>query len=384
MSPLDPKSASNADPSTYLIGYSADKPLATIDFLPSQMQMSDRELLALDPVHIDRLSSLLQVVPSALVAHEVGGHRYLRVVVDGPLAAAADGDGLRGFTRDAQGKFQSHGRFYEDDRLKNLVTSGALLQVASIVVAQKHLADISAKLSEIQEGVDKIVSFLEDSRRATITGRIDYLRQIAPEVMTSQSYPAISNELERCEVELSAVQNHLDIEINKMAGQVSNQKDSSLFGSDSLTESLLKRQTALAPVLEQWKLCMGARMIACQLLSKFEESAPVAARRLDTLKGKLEQFLSESGPVSKFERAMDIRIKGLSSFVDSKTTIHANRIRLSKWKKLELPAFTEASNSTLILMDRLMVEQQKPQSVVMELKVEHGRISEAYAIASKA
>ena len=81
---------------------------------------------------------------------------------------------------------------------------------------------------------------------------------------------------------------------------------------------------------------------------------------------------------------MDIRIQGLSSFVDSKTTIHANRIRLSKWKKLELPAFTEASNSTLILMNRLMVEQQKPQSVVMELKVEHGRISEAYAIASKA
>jgi hypothetical protein len=78
--------------------------------------------------------------------------------------------------------------------------------------------------------------------------------------------------------------------------------------------------------------------------------------------------------------SMGTRLLSLSTIADAK-------ISNPPWVNFQSAgwvSFQSAPTSTLILMNRLMVEQQKPQSVVMELKVEHGRISEVYAIASKA
>jgi hypothetical protein len=372
---------SSTSPGTFLIGSSAEHPIVRVDVLSANTVFSPQNVVSLDANQIDRLSPFLQMVPGASVAAEVGGSRYLRVVVDGPLAAAADGNGLRGFTRELDGKFRSHARFYEDDRLKRLVTGGALLQVASTVVAQKHLADISAKLTDIKEGIEKIGEHLKDAREGEITGRLDYLLQIAPYVLNGQSSAdvGIRIQLEDCEVKLGAVQNHLEKEIGRLAHRVAKEKDPNLFGTDGLTEILLARQREATPLLEQWNLCMAARMMACHLLSRCEGLHVIAEGRQKTLNRLVQSFLADAGPITTFERAMHNRINGLSSFTDSKMTVHANRIRLSAWKKQKLPSFTEAIGTTCRMVDQLTSEHSRPQLIELDVKVENGRVVEAYS-----
>lgn len=366
---------------TFLIGNSAEHPIVSVDVLPTNTAFSPLKILSLDANQIDRLSLLLQMVPGVSVASEVGSNRYLRVVVDGPLAAAADGNGLRGFTRELDGKFRSHGRFYEDDRLKRLVTGGALLQIASVVVAQKHLADISAKLNDINQGIEKIAEHLCNVRESEITGRLDYLLQIGPYFLSGQSNAdvGIRVQLEDCEVKLGAVQNHLEKEINSMAHGVTQEKDPNLFGTDGLTEILLARQKELIPLLEQWNLCMGVRMMACHMLSRCDGLNGIAELRQKTLNRLVRSFLADSGPITKFECAMHNRINGLSSLTDSKMTVHANRIRLSTWKKQKLPSLTEAIRATCRMVDQLALEHSRPQRIELDVKVENGRVSEAYS-----
>jgi len=377
MDKLDSNTGAEGYPSSaILIGSSAERPLVVIDSLPDHVDLSEVNPLGCGRAHVDRLAPLLQAVPSALAGMEVAGHRYLRVVVDGPLAAAADGNGLRGFTRDVEGNFRSHGRFFEDDRLKNLVASGALFQIASIAVAQKHLADISAKLSEIREGVQRIQEFLEDERRAIIIGRIDYLRNVAPVVMAGEASSSVCNELERCEVDLVAVQKHLELQIGRLADEVAEQKDTSLFGSTGLTDALLEHQKKLESPLEQWQLCMAARLVACQLLGTFREAASMAAKRQKDLEVVIEQFLSRSGPTYRFMQAMERRIGNLAAVTDSRTTIHANRIRLSAWGKHTLPEFEKECSKSFIRIAQVGFEQQRP--VTLALKVREGQIMEAF------
>ncbi|KTB63427.1 hypothetical protein AO067_04335 [Pseudomonas viridiflava ICMP 13104] len=262
-----------------------------------------------------------------------------------------------------------------------LVAGGALLQVASTVVAQKHLADISAKLTDIKEGIEKIGEHLKDAREGEITGRLDYLLQIAPYVLNGQSSAdvGIRIQLEDCEVKLGAVQNHLEKEIGRLAHRVAKEKDPNLFGTDGLTEILLARQREATPLLEQWNLCMAARMMACHLLSRCEGLHVIAEGRQKTLNRLVQSFLADAGPITTFERAMHNRINGLSSFTDSKMTVHANRIRLSTWKKQKLPSFTEAIGTTCRMVDQLTSEHSRPQLIELDVKVENGRVVEAYS-----
>jgi hypothetical protein len=362
----------------FFIGHLPNKPLVTINTLPTTTGLEGTERVDIESTHIDRLSPLLQIVPNVLVTHEVGANRYLRVVVNGQLAAAADGDGLRGFVRDAEGKFQEHARFYEDDRLKNLVNGAALFQLASVVVAQKHLADISAKLSEIRESVQEILSFLNEARRAKITGRIDYLRRNAKIILSGNADSAVRHTLEQIEVELNEVQKHIESEIDELVKNVKNEKDPDTFGTTGLTETLLKRQEKINSLLEQWRLCMGARMVACRLNGTFREAVEGAVELHGELKTTLENFLSDAGPVHRFKDAIKGRIDSLSSRTDSENTIFANRILLSNWEKYELPAFEQASTATFDRIEQQLLEQQQP--VVLTIRMEGGHVKEAYRV----
>ena len=70
----------------------------------------------------------------------------MEVVVDGTLARAADGSGLLPFVRGPNGRIVEQARLFDAANLQRMVSAAALWQVASVIVAQKHLADISGRL----------------------------------------------------------------------------------------------------------------------------------------------------------------------------------------------------------------------------------------------
>lgn len=94
-----------------------------------------------------------------MTAAEVANKHIMEVVIHGDLAKAADGNGLRAFSRASNGNFTEHARLYHADSLSNLVNAAAVWQIASVVVAQKHLADINKKLEDLQDGINRISDF---------------------------------------------------------------------------------------------------------------------------------------------------------------------------------------------------------------------------------
>lgn len=122
----------------------------------------------IDKQSISTLNQLLNIAPSLIVKQELSNQNYaiINIPLD-RLTNAKDGDGLRAIVHGDKGIIEN-ARIYEADKLKNLVNSGVLMNLASTLVAQKHLADINEKLNQINENLQDIKDWLQDERKAKI------------------------------------------------------------------------------------------------------------------------------------------------------------------------------------------------------------------------
>ncbi|WP_343582762.1 hypothetical protein [Pseudomonas sp.] len=365
---LPMQSAPTSEPAIWLIGRSAEQPLMSVNLVTEQLVPAGAEKVDASKLGIDRLAPLLQTLPNLVVAQDVAQSRYMQVVIDGPLAAAANGEGFRAFSIQG-GRIREHATLFEPERLQQLVSSAAMFQIASAVVAQKHLADISAKLSEIQAGVEGIATFLVEERKSKVKGALKYLRQVTPLVLAGELNPAIRQKLEDIELDLEVINDHVEDELTKLAQKAVEHKAPGLFETTAgLTAALKKMQSESDARAEEWKLCMGTRLVACRLLSSFPGEAAVVKHRQATLEKVAADFLGERGQLSNFKRAVQARVKGLTSYLDSQSTIQANRLSLREWEEDALPLFMASTKSDIGQMQQLLVEQQSPVVLTIEMR----------------
>lgn len=330
---------------------------------------SSRPLQPLDlgTTGVDRLAPLLQLVPTGLVGGEVAANRYLKVVVNGPLSPAADGNGLRGFVRGPNGQFTEHGRFFEDDRLKNLVSGAAIFQLASVVVAQKHLADISRKLSEIQDGVARIEAFQRNERKSGINGTLKYLQQIAPVVLAGTLSPSVRDELEASERALSAVQDHIFTDLKTAISEVDSLKDPGTFGSIELTKALKSRQSGFEELAQQWNLCLAARFVACRLVCCYPGEQMLVERRKQALDQLTQVLPGPDGLLRQFSATVSRRGDQMKALTDTQAEIQANQERLRLWDIDRAPAIESEGQVALGQLGRMLQENAQPVALVLEM-----------------
>lgn len=317
---------------------------------------------------VDRLAPLLQLLPSTMVGSEVAANRYLKVVVNGPLAPAADGNGLRGFVRGPDGQFTEHGRFFEDDRLKNLVSGAAIFQIASVVVAQKHLADISRKLSEIQDGVARIEAFQRNTRKSGINGTLQYLQQVAPVVLAGTLSSSVRDELEASERGLSAIQDHILVDLKTAIAETETLKNSGTFSSNDLTKALKGRQSDFEELAQQWNLCLAARYIACRLVCCYPGERMLVERRRQALDQLTQVLPGPDGLLRQFSTTVSKRSAQLKSLVDTQSEIQANQERLRLWDIDCAPAIESQGHATLGQLGRMLQENAQPVALVLEMR----------------
>lgn len=99
-------------------------------------------------------------------------------LADGSLAIMKSAQGgLRGMAVDSTGKIV--GQVSLDAIGKGAAAATAIWQVAAMVTAQKFLADIDAKLGNIERGVAEVKEWLEDERQAELVGQAQKLRSYA-------------------------------------------------------------------------------------------------------------------------------------------------------------------------------------------------------------
>lgn len=357
----------------------ADESRPVLHVSPEPVQRAPGAAFKVDPktAGLDRLGPLFQAMPTLAVAGETAQHSYMRVVIDGPLTLAKDGNGYRAFSHDGK-KITEHARLFDGENLNTLVSSAALFQIASVVVAQKHLADISEKLSDIKRGVENIQETLDGDRKAKIVGALNYLQQVWPVVLAGQSSGPIRQKIEDHESELGVVQSALEAALNKFPNQIATLEDPDRFGTSGLTKALQRQQADFEKKAEEWKLCMGARFVACHLLGAFSEETMLQQRRQQCLKDEVSKFFGNTGVIQQFSAALTKRAANMSAFTESSSTTFANKLMLSTWQEEELQSFVSSAAQGLGHMQQLLLEQQAP--VVLTLKMQGRECVEAYQV----
>jgi uncharacterized protein YaaW (UPF0174 family) len=368
--------ASGAGPGWH-IGMTADRPIVSASILVnSDWKTSARAVDRTHAAGIDRLAPILQAVPGLGAAVQQSGSEYVRVVVNGPLAAAADGNGLRGFVHDGK-HVTEHARFYEDAKLQNLVNSAALFNIASAVVAQKHLADISERLEAIEKGVAAIHSFLKDARLAEVNGAVAYLRQVAGPVMTGAQTPSIRQKLEDFEASLISIQHHLESDLRELRDSIQTMKDPGKLGTSGMAAALQDQQPKLLELIDQWTLCHSARMAACQLVSAFPGEETLVQARRQALAECAAAFFAEAGIVEQVRNAMKARTEKMSSVVESKSETYARQLSLERWQINSLQPTLQHVRQQVSRPGVLLSFQEQP-AVVLALRMGSQDRLEAY------
>ena len=280
-----------------------------------------------DITEISRLGPLLQTLPSLATAAHIASHHYMEVIIDGALAKVKDGSGYRGFSLGEKG-IKAHAVLLNPDKLNQLVNAGILLNVASAILAQKHLADISNKLTQIIETIREISAFQNNARKSEIVGAIQYLQQITPVVIEGQSSPEIRQMLEAIEKDFSTLQDHLLTDIAFAGEKIAAINDGSFFSSATITSKIQAQQKTIEERTMEWDLAMRVRGQALHLVSHSEGQTMLVKRRQQAIEHHYAQF---DTVISKVETQLQSRIDSISAVAEQANTTSANKVILRKW-----------------------------------------------------
>ncbi len=352
-------------------GQDIHQPALTVATIPPSESINTGAMQEQDITGISCLSPLLQILPSLVTSAHVASHQYMEVIINGPLASLKDGLGFRGFSLGEKG-IKEHAVLLNPDKLNQLVNAGMLLNVASAIVAQKHLADISKKLTEIVEAVHEVSAFQNNARKSEIIGAIQYLQQITPTVLEGQCSPAIRQKLEDVEVQFSAQQAHLLTDITAAGDKVSALKDRGFFGSTEITKKIQTQQKILDERIHEWDLAMKVRAQALHLLTHAEGDTTLVKHRQQTIVHNHQQFESV---LNNVERQLHQRIQDISALTEQNNTTNANKVLLRKWSTTTLMkqkmAIEEAHSSFGQFQQKLLAEQ--PQSARLLVEMQDGK-----------
>lgn len=359
-------------------GHDIHQPALTVATIPPSESINTGAMQEQDITGISRLSPLLQTLPSLATSAHVASHQYMEVIINGPLASVKDGPGFRGFSLGEKG-IKEHAVLLNPDKLSQLVNTGMLLNVASAVLAQKHLADISKKLTEIVEAVREVSAFQNNARKSEIIGAIQYLQQITPVVIEEKCSPAIRQKLEDIEVQFSALQAHLLTDITAAGDKVAALKDRGLFGSTEITNKIQTQQKILDERIHEWDLAMKVRAQALHLLTHAEGNTTLVRHRQQTI---VHNYQEVESVVDKIERQLHQRIQGISALTEQSNTTNANKVLLRKWTTTTLMqqkmAIEEAHSSFGKFQQGLLVEQ--PQSARLLVEMQDGKLVKCFEL----
>lgn len=312
-----------------------------------------------------RLGGMLQAAPSVLAAGQASGKQLMEVVVNGNLVRAADGNGFRAFTVGPKG-VKEHARLFESGQLQSVLNAGAIWQVASVIVAQKHLADISRKLDTIAKGVKNLSNFMNEQRRARIDAAYRYLEQARATLEAGEVPASIRTELERCERDLLETESHLHKEI--MRGISTAVQDEETIGTNDLAMGISRKIRDQEALLRDLALCIRTRVCAWHVLSLF----PGEPMLKETRRGDLQRAIMDFAALSPaFETAINREIRNMSSFFNLESTIQRRRDALEKQTKdtiLKIDNTRLAADRMIGDTDALLIQHDEPVRMLLQYR----------------
>lgn len=356
-----------------VIGSNPASPLVTIEAISAINNFAKAQPLDVkSDKNISRLSALCQAAPSLLVAGEASGKKIMEVVINGDLVRAADGNGLRAFAMNGK-NIVEQAHLFELNNLQNMINAAAIWQIASVVVAQKHFADISRKLDEIKEGIQHISQFLANQRKSRVLATYDYLGQIYLAIKGGDLPDSSRINLEGCERDLLEIQHHLEIECSQRIDKKVEHIEK--FGTKELTNDIGKKISELDDVAGDMSLCLKTRIAAWHVLSLFPGDPELKMARRASIQKSIDSFL---GLAPHLEKNLKNEIADVKAFWNKNSTLEIRKKNLNSKCMIvveSLESKVRESSERVIHSDNLL-EHDQPIRLYLQFE-ENGELIDA-------
>lgn len=320
---------------------------------------------------IGRLSALLQAAPSLLVAAEAYGKRLMEVSINGDLVRAADGNGFRAMAI-GKGGIKENARLFEVDKLQGVINAAAVWQIASVIVAQKHLADINEKLEEIKNAIKGVSQWLDNRRKARLNSIYDYLQQGARAIQAGELSASLRQEFESCERDLAEIFDHLAAEFEQEAQKKVEHNE--MLGTEDLARDLGLKLERLSKLAGDMHMALKVRAGCLHLVRLYPgETKLVEARResIGRALRRLQELVASMGPQVEAQiSAMNSYANKLTSWFGS-TTLEDRKSNLRSKRDAvlrEAKSGTQHLENGFLRTDAQFLEFDRPTRILVEVR----------------
>lgn len=329
-----------ADIHQIVIGTSPDRPALVFRQFSELGSFEAGEPVGNDGV-LGNVLAALQGLPDLLLAGYVGTTKLMEVQIHGDLVSASDGMGFRAFAIGDNGIIEQ-AKLFDAGMLTTLVDIALVWRLASIVVGQKHLSDISATLKSLEQGVTAIGQFQRDEQASKIEAAYEYLRQVERALSNGERESAVRHRLEAIEIEMDSIQRHLskifDARLDKRV------KHENLMGYSDIEEGFPQKLQELQGIVREYRLAGLTRLGALQMLSAYPGEEGLKVARAEAIKESAERdklMIDSLGSVMAFEVS---QWTGKSeSVMTNVTEVAMGKTKFHKWiERQVLDAFKAA------------------------------------------
>lgn len=326
----------------------------------------DKDVVNASSSSLSRLMELLMQVAPASATSIAANNKYLmEVVINGEMIAAKDGNGLRAIAKNTSGKFSEHARLYHPKNLKNVANLAAIWSLASVAVAQKHIADISATLKRVESKIDSIQSLLEEGRLSKIKSYIYYMETAKAELERGKFESRTRNILEQIDLKLDEIRISLIAQIQR---ECKTDLTVDSIGCSGEYESAKTKYKKITSLIHDLHLCQQTRLSNWVLCSMYPEDGALLFSRLEQIKKTMrESHALTDGIQNATTEDCD---KIASKFVrDSTIKTRRDDVRkISREIVSTINELRENSSDSILLIEAIQTEKNNPQRLIVSVE----------------
>jgi hypothetical protein len=331
------------------------------------------------------LSTFLQHVPAlANSGQQLLANTYRVVLKPELLEGLADGSfrmmdargvagGMRLNVVDRAGTIVGQGANVPVDKALQLASAG--FQVATFVTGQVHLAQIHARLEEIQGTLSDVLAHLQEAQEGKLLGTMSYLRSLVVELQSHSLEPArlavCQGQLETIERETLGVAHALVLELQRRERELDAVKLDERFATSKHDAEALRRALEhYEGAAKRYQLALWVRFAALQVQAYLPQPPLTLEARLTDVSTKVLAFDALNHRVHDRARERCLEVSG---FFTRNRTLEERRQGVVKETYERLGPIHEAVDRLRELADmRLLLQASRAQAeregIVLEVR----------------
>lgn len=249
------------------------------------------------------------------------------------------------------------------------MNAAAVWQIASVVVAQKHLADISERLDGIVSSINRVERKLDAQRRGALMGAMDTLKEVSKPILEGEHTPSNRQTLEDQYQKMMDKKHEIYQLLKERIEDLPNLQDTQTFGAADFPEKIREEIVAIETLFQEGLLCSRVRFQAWSLLTVLPGEPHLKKERYRAIAQDFGQEFSPQGLRSAFEQNITDVIMRVDSKMVFKSTLANHRMELTKILRstqTELDSDIQAEHALITEAAALLEDATQPTRLIVK------------------